>query len=152
MTRKITQAVARIRASRQDRVYLGNLNASRDWGYAPEYVEAMWLMLNVLSGEPDDCVIATGETHTVREFAEVAFGAGGFRIEWQGEGAGERGVNAGTGEVPIEVDPRYFRPAEVDLLIGDASKARGKLGWQARTRFDELARLMVEADVQSLER
>jgi len=149
VTRKITRAVARIRAGLEDRVYLGNLDARRDWGYAPEYVEAMWLMLN--SDSPDDYVIATGETHSVREFAEVAFAAGGFHIEWEGEGLQEKGVDAETGRVLIEVDPRYFRPAEVEVLQGDATKAQKLLGWKPRVKFAELARIMVEADIRAIE-
>ena len=149
VTRKITQAVARIRAGSQDAVYLGNLNARRDWGYAPEYVEAMWLMLN--QDSPDDFVIATGGCHTVREFAELAFGVGGFELRWQGEGEDERGVDARTGRALVNVDPRYFRPAEVELLRGDASKARRLIGWQARTGFEELVRIMAEADIKAFD-
>jgi GDPmannose 4,6-dehydratase len=148
VSRKITRAVARIRAGKEEKVHLGNLNACRDWGYAPEYVEAMWLMLN--REGPDDFVIATGETHSVREFAEVAFEVGGFRIRWEGEGEGERGIDARTGRTLIEVDPRYFRPAEVEQLQGDASKAARVLGWKPRVKFAELARLMVEADLKAL--
>ncbi len=148
VTRKISEAVARIRAGAQETLYLGNLDARRDWGYAPEYVEAMWMMLN--QDAPDDYVIATGQTHTVREFAELAFAVGGMALAWQGEGASERGVDAETGRTLIEVDPRYFRPAEVDLLQGDASKAREKLGWRPRTAFEELVRVMVEADLDAL--
>ena len=143
--------MVRIRAGRQDRVHLTNLNANHDCGYAPEYIEAMWLMLNAPSGEPDAYVIATDETHTVREFADVVLAAGGSRLEWRGEGLEERGVDADAGRVPVEVGPRYSRPTEVDLLIGDASKARQKLGWQPCTRFDELARIMVEADIREME-
>jgi GDPmannose 4,6-dehydratase len=149
VTRKVTCAVARIRAGLQDRVYLGNLNARRDWGYAPEYVEAMWMMLN--RDGPDDFVIATGETHTVREFCELAFAIGGFRLAWQGEGPDERGADAASGRTLVSVDPRYFRPTEVDLVRGDAAKAKRVLGWQAKVRFDELARIMVEADIKALE-
>ncbi len=152
VTRKITRAVAEIRAGRQERVYLGNLNAQRDWGYAPEYVEAMWLMLNAPNGEPDDYVIATGEGHTVRQFAELAFAIGGFDIEWEGENENEKGIDAATGKALVEVDPRYFRPTEVDLLLGDASKAKKMLGWEAKTSFEELARIMVEADITAVEK
>ncbi len=148
VTRKITRAVAEIKAGRQDRIYLGNMDARRDWGYAPEYVEAMWSMLN--QDGPDDYVVATGEGHTVREFAELAFAVGGFTIRWEGEGEGERGLDAATGNVLVEVDPRYFRPAEVHALIGDASKAERLLGWRPKTRFDELVRIMVEADIDSV--
>jgi GDPmannose 4,6-dehydratase len=132
VTRKITRAVARIKAGIEDKLYLGNLDAKRDWGYAPEYVEAMWLALQ--HDTPDDFVIATGEVHTVREFCEVAFGHAG--LDW---------------ERYVEIDPRYFRPAEVDLLLGDASKAKRLLAWEPRTTFGQLARLMVDADVQLLE-
>jgi GDPmannose 4,6-dehydratase len=152
VTRKITRAAARIRAGLQDKLYLGNLNAKRDWGYAPEYVEAMWMMLNSPSGEPDDFVIATGETHTVREFAEKAFALAGFEIRWEGENENERGIDAKTGGTLIEVDPRYFRPAEVDLLMGDASRAKEALGWEPKVSFDELVRIMVEADIEAAER
>jgi GDPmannose 4,6-dehydratase len=132
VTRKITRAVAYIKAGLQDKLYLGNLDARRDWGYAKEYVEAMWLMLQ--QPEPDDYVIATGEMHSVREFCQLAFQAVG--LDW---------------ERYVAIDPRYFRPAEVDALCGDASKARRVLGWQPRTRFADLVKLMVEADVKALE-
>ncbi|GAB4249771.1 MAG: GDP-mannose 4,6-dehydratase [Candidatus Methylacidiphilales bacterium] len=132
VTRKITRAVARIRAGIQKKLFLGNLEARRDWGYAKEYVEAMWLMLQQPEG--DDYVVATGETHSVREFLEVAFRH--VSLNW---------------EDFVEIDPRYFRPAEVDLLIGDASKARNKLGWVPKTTFEDLAKLMVDADIQLLE-
>jgi GDPmannose 4,6-dehydratase len=132
VTRKVTRAVARIKAGLQDKLYLGNLDAKRDWGYAPDFVEAMWLMLQ--HDEPLDLVIATGETHTVREFVEASFGHVG--LEW---------------EPYVDIDPRYFRPAEVEELLGDASKARDTLGWEPKVRFDELIRLMVDADVTALE-
>ena len=131
VTRKITRAVAHIQAGMQQKLYLGNLDAKQDWGYAKEYVEAMWLMLQ--QEQPDDYDIATGETHSVREFLEFAFAHAG--LDWQKH---------------VEIDPRYYRPAEVDLLIGDASKAKTKLGWQPKTRFADLARLMVDADVELL--
>src|SRR6266540_5911960 len=127
VSRKVTRAVARIRAGMQDKLYLGNLEARRDWGYAPEYVEAMWMMLQ--QDQPEDFVIATGETHTVKEFVELAFDRVG--LDW---------------EPHVEIDPRYFRPAEVDTLLGDPSKAREKLGWSATTSFDDLVALMVDAD------
>ena len=149
VTRKISRAVADIRAGRQEPVYLGNLAARRDWGYAREYVEAMWLMLN--SNGPDDFVIATGQSHSVREFAELAFGIAGFKLRWEGEAQSERGMDADSGRVLVQVDPRYFRPTEVDLLCGDASKARRVLGWQPKTTFEELARIMVEADIEAVE-
>lgn len=131
VTRKITRAVAHIRAGLQQRLYLGNLDAKRDWGYAKEYVEAMWLMLQ--QDAPDDYVIATNETHSIREFLEVAFGHVG--LDWQKH---------------VEIDPRYYRPTEVDLLIGDFSKAKKKLGWEPKTKFADLVKLMVDADVQLL--
>jgi GDPmannose 4,6-dehydratase len=132
VTRKITRAVARIKSGMQDKVFLGNLDSRRDWGYAPEYVEAMWLMLQ--QDEPDDFVIATGESHTVREFCELAFAHAG--LDW---------------EPHVEIDPHYYRPAEVNHLLGDPTKVRTKLGWSARTTFEELARLMVDADIQLLD-
>ena len=132
VTRKITRAVARIAAGLQDKLYLGNLDAKRDWGYAPDYVEAMWLMLQ--ADEPDDFVIATGETHSVRESVEIAFARQGLDPDEH-----------------VEIDPRYFRPSEVDVLLGDASKAREKLGWEPKVRFKELVELMVDADVAALE-
>jgi GDPmannose 4,6-dehydratase len=133
VTRKITRAVAHIKAGLQDKLYLGNLDAKRDWGYAKEYVEAMWLMLQ--QDKPDDYVIATNETHSVREFLEVAFSHAG--LDW---------------EKHVEIDPRYFRPAEVELLIGDYSKAKRQLGWEPKTKFTELTRLMVDADIELLRR
>ena len=149
VTRKITRAVARIDAGLQDRVYLGNLNAKRDWGYAPEYVEAMWQMLN--HDGPDDFVVATGETHSVREFAEKSFAVAGYQLCWEGQGKEEIGVDKNTGRTLVEVDPRYFRPADVEVLKGDASKAERVLGWKHETRFDELVRIMVESDIEMLE-
>lgn len=149
VTRKITRAVARIKADLQERVYLGNLNAKRDWGYAPEYVQAMWEMLN--HDGPDDFVIATGETHTVREFAEKAFGVAGYDLEWEGEGVNEKGIDKGSGKVLVEVDSRYFRPAEAEVLLGDASKAQKELDWEHETSFENLVRKMVEADIKTLD-
>jgi GDPmannose 4,6-dehydratase len=133
-------------AGKQKKLHLGNLNAKRDWGYAPDYVEAMWLMLQ--QEEPDDYVIATGESHTVREFTEVAFKEVGIDIEWKGEGVNEKGIDAATGKVLVEVDPSYFRPAEVDFLLGDSSKARARLGWRPKVGFKELVRIMVKADLE----
>jgi|Deesub1362A_J573_1020465.scaffolds.fasta_scaffold00470_12 GDPmannose 4,6-dehydratase len=150
VTRKISRAVALIRAGLQEKVYLGNLNAKRDWGYAPEYVEAMWMMLN--QDKPDDYVIATGEVHTVREFAELAFAVAGYRLEWEGEGVNEKGVDKRTGKVLVAVDPRYFRPTEVDVLVGDPTKAKEKLGWSPKVTFEQLVQIMVEADIKSLEK
>ncbi len=149
VTRKITRAVARIKARLQDKVYLGNLNAKRDWGYAPEYVEAMWQMLN--QDGPEDLVIATGEAHTVREFAELAFATAGYELEWEGKGIDEKGINRNTGDVLVEVDPRYFRPTEADSLLGDTSKAKEMLGWAPETDFEDLVRIMVESDIKTLE-
>lgn len=167
VTRKITRAATRIAAGLQDKLYLGNLDAKRDWGYAPEYVEAMWLMLQ--HREPEDFVIATGETHSVREFIEESFRLLGVELEWVGEGKDEKGrvkkigdwgFPGGVGEIAdfsveahvkpgtvvVEIDPRYYRPTEVDLLIGNPAKAKEKLGWYPRTTFKKLVRIMVEAD------
>ncbi len=148
VTRKITMAVAKMKNGLQDKLYLGNLDAKRDWGFAGDYVEAMWLMLQ--QNEPDDFVIATGETHSVREFVELAFGEIGIEIEWQGKGVDEVGMNAATGDVLIEVDPKYYRPTEVDILIGDPTKAKEKLGWEAKVGFQELGKMMVEGDMEKL--
>ena len=148
VTRKITMAVAKIMNGLQEKLYLGNLDAKRDWGFAGDYVEAMWLMLQ--QDEPDDLVIATGVTHSVREFVELAFGEVGIKIEWQGEGVDEVGVDAATGDVLIEVDPRYYRPTEVEILIGDPSKAKEKLGWEAKVGLRELVKMMVEGDMGKL--
>ncbi|MCH8138967.1 MAG: GDP-mannose 4,6-dehydratase [Proteobacteria bacterium] len=148
VSRKITRAVAAIEHKIQDKLYLGNLDAKRDWGHARDYVEGMWLI--VQQDEPDDYVLATGECHTVREFVELAFGEVGRAIEWRGEGVEEKGLDAKTGQVLIEVDPRYFRPTEVDHLQGDASKAHQRLGWRHRTEFPELVREMVAADLATV--
>ncbi|MBI5568486.1 MAG: GDP-mannose 4,6-dehydratase [Desulfomonile tiedjei] len=149
VTRKITRAVARIKLEMQDTMYLGNLNAKRDWGYAGDYVEAMWLILQ--HHQPDDFVIATGENHSVREFIEAAFRHVGISVAWQGEGIGERGVDTETGRVLVAVHPRYFRPTEVDELLGSPTKARELLGWQPRVTFHELVRRMVVADLKEAE-
>ena len=147
VTRKITLAAARIAAEQQDKLYLGNLDALRDWGYARDYVECMWLMLQ--HDQPEDFVIATGEQHSVREFTERAFAYVGIELRWQGEGVGEQGIDQATGRVLVEVDPKYFRPAEVETLLGDPTKAKTLLGWNPqKTSFEELVRLMVEHDVQ----
>nr|WP_314749682.1 GDP-mannose 4,6-dehydratase [uncultured Porphyromonas sp.] len=147
VTRKITLAAARIAAGLQDKLYLGNLDALRDWGYARDYVECMWLMLQ--HEQPEDFVIATGEQHSVREFTERAFAHVGIELRWQGEGVGEQGIDKATGRVLVEVDPKYFRPAEVETLLGDPTKAKTLLGWNPqKTSFEELVRLMVEHDVQ----
>ncbi len=147
VTRKITLAAARIAAGLQDKLYLGNLNALRDWGYARDYVECMWLILQ--QDAPDDYVIATGEYHTVREFATLAFRRAGIEIRWEGEGIEERGIDVANGKVLVEVDPRFFRPAEVEQLLGNPEKARTKLGWNpTKTSFETLVNLMVDSDVK----
>ncbi|MES2717807.1 MAG: GDP-mannose 4,6-dehydratase [Pseudomonadota bacterium] len=146
VTKKVTKAVARIAQGRQQSVSLGNLDAKRDWGYAKDYVEAMWLMLQ--QDQPDDFVIASGETYSVRQFVEMAFAVTGVALDWVGQGVEERGVCRVTGKTRVTVDPRYFRPAEVNLLWGDASKAAAKLGWKATTPIKELVRIMVEYDLK----
>lgn len=147
VTRKITLAAAAIAQGRQDKLYLGNLDARRDWGYAKDYVECMWLILQ--QPEPDDFVIATGEYHTVRDFATLAFHHVGIELEWQGEGVDEKGIDKATGRVLVEVDPKYFRPAEVEQLLGDPSKAKKVLGWNPRkTSFEELVKIMVDHDMK----
>jgi GDPmannose 4,6-dehydratase len=148
VTRKTTRALAAMLAGRQEKLYLGNLDARRDWGYAPEYVDAMWRMLQ--QDAPDDYVIATGESHTVREFVELAFHQAGMELAWEGSGIGERGIERATGRVRVEIDPRYFRPTEVDVLQGDASKARALLGWKPRVTFRELVGIMVEEDIRAV--
>ncbi|MDR1917255.1 MAG: GDP-mannose 4,6-dehydratase [Synergistaceae bacterium] len=150
VTRKITRAAARIARGQQDRLWLGNLGAKRDWGHAEDYVEAMWRILQ--HDAPDDFVIATGETRSVREFAEAAFRYVGIDIEWRGEGRDEKGLDSKSGRVLIEVDPRYFRPTEVELLLGDPSKAERVLGWKRKVSFEELVRRMVEYDTQIVDR
>lgn len=148
VTRKITMAVAKIKKGSQEKLYLGNLDAKRDWGFAGDYVESMWLMLQ--QDEPDDYVVATGKTHSVREFVELAFREIGIAIEWQGTGVYEKGVNAANGDVLIEIDARYFRPTEVDILMGDPTKAKEKLGWEANVGFEELVKMMVEGDLKRM--
>ena len=149
VTRKITMAVARIREGSQDRLYLGNLDAKRDWGFAGDYVDGMWRMLQ--SDTPDDYVLATGEVHTVREFCERAFARAGIELEFRGEGVGETGVDTATGRELIAIDPRYFRLAEVDLLLGDPRKAQDRLGWTRTVGFTELVEMMVDADVATVQ-
>ncbi|MEJ2662879.1 MAG: GDP-mannose 4,6-dehydratase, partial [Spirochaetia bacterium] len=144
VTRKITRAAARIMLGLQEKVYLGNLNAERDWGFAGDYVEAMWLMLQ--QQEPEDFVIATGKSTSIRDFASMAFKEAGITLAWQGKGKNEKGIDNKTGRVCIEIDPRYFRPTEVDILRGDAAKAARLLGWKAKTGVRELAKMMVKAD------
>lgn len=145
VTRKITRAAARIRLGLQDILYLGNLDAKRDWGYAKDYVKAMWLMLQ--QDVPDDFVIATGESHSVREFVELAFRENGIELVWRGSGVEEVGIHQQTGKVLVQVDPLYFRPTEVDLLLGDPEKAKRVLGWEPECTFAELVRSMVQADL-----
>ena len=157
VTRKITLAAARIKQGFQDKLYLGNLDAKRDWGYAKDYVECMWLILQ--NETPEDFVIATGEMHTVREFCTLAFqylgielewqGSGVDELEWQGSGVDEKGIDKATGRVLVEVDPKYFRPCEVEQLLGDPTKAKTMLGWNpTKTSFPELVRIMVEHDMR----
>lgn len=149
VTRKITLAAANIANGLQEKLYLGNLNAKRDWGYARDYVECMWLMLQ--HERPEDFVIATGEHHSVREFATLAFHYAGIELEWQGEGIDEKGIDKATGKVLVEVDPRFFRPSEVEQLLGDPTKAKTLLGWNpTTTSFDKLVRIMVEHDMKNV--
>ncbi|WP_199222854.1 GDP-mannose 4,6-dehydratase [Rhodohalobacter mucosus] len=148
VTRKITRAAARIAEGQQEKLFLGNLNAKRDWGHAKDYVKGMWLMMQ--QEEPDDFVLATGETHTVRKMCDLAFKHAGIEIEWKGEGVDEKGINKATGKVIVEVDPQYFRPTEVDLLIGDPAKAKEKLGWDFDYDFEALVKEMVESDLEEV--
>ena len=150
VTRKITRAVAAIKLGFQEKLYLGNLDAKRDWGHAKEYVQGMWLMMQ--QDTPDDYVLATGETRSVREFVEKAFGRTGVEVDWTGSGVEERGVDRKSGKVLVEIDPRYFRPTEVELLIGDPSKAKQKLGWSHKTGFDELVAEMIDEDLKVMAR
>jgi GDP-mannose 4,6-dehydratase len=146
VTRKVSLAVARIKYGKQDKLVVGNLDAKRDWGYAPEYVYGMYLMLQ--NDKPDDFVLATGEAHSVREFIEEAFRVAGFEIYWEGRELEEKGRDAKTGKVLVEVSPEFYRPAEVDVLVGDYSKAKKILGWEPKTTFKELVRIMVEEDLR----
>jgi GDPmannose 4,6-dehydratase len=148
VTRKITMAAARIKYGLQEKLYLGNLDAKRDWGFAGDYVKAMWLMLQ--QDEPEDFVIATGEMHSVREFVELAFREVGIDIVWQGESVDEVGLDRETGNVLVAIDSRYYRPTEVEVLIGDPSKAREKLGWNSNVGFEELVKMMVKGDIGKL--
>ncbi len=150
VTRKITRAVARIKLGLQDKVYMGNIDAKRDWGHAKDYVEGMWRILQ--HDEPDDFVLATGVTNTVRYFIERAFSEVDIEIEWKGEAENEKGINKANGKVVVEVDPKYYRPTEVDLLIGDPSKAKEKLGWEHTYKLDELIAEMVAADMKLFKR
>jgi len=146
VTRKITRAAAKISLGMQDKLFLGNLDAQRDWGHARDYVKGMWMMMQ--HHTPDDYVLATGETHSIRRFAELAFSHVGIQLRWDGVGVNEKGINAANGAVLIEVDPRYFRPTEVELLVGDATKARETFGWQHEVGFEALVEEMMRADVE----
>jgi len=146
VTRKITLSVARMKAGIQDKLYLGNLSTKRDWGYAKEYVEAMWLMLQ--QSKPDDYVIATGKSYTVKHFCEKAFSVAGIDLIWDGTGVNEKGIDKNSGNIIIEIDPQYFRPVDVEVLIGDARKAEKVLGWQPKVKFNELVEIMVEHDMK----
>ena len=148
VTRKITRAAAAIHLGMQDKLYLGNLDAKRDWGHAKDYVEGMWRILQ--QDKPQDYVLAMNETHTVREFVELAFAELGYEIEWQGSGVDEKGIDKNTGRVLVEVDPRYFRPAEVELLWGDSTKARTELGWEPKYSFMDLVKEMVQSDLEEM--
>jgi GDPmannose 4,6-dehydratase len=151
VSRKITLAAARIAQGLQDKLYLGNLDAKRDWGYAKDYVECMWLMLQ--HDEPEDFVIATGQMHSVKEFCTLAFAEAGIDLRWKGEGIEEKGIDKATGQVLVEVDPKYFRPAEVEQLLGDPSKAKKLLGWNPqKTSFEDLVKLMVKHDMEFVKR
>ena len=151
VTRKISLAAARIAQGEQDKLYLGNLDARRDWGYAKDYIECMWLILQ--HDVPEDFVIATGEMHTVREFATLAFKEAGIELRWEGEGINEKGIDVDTGKPLVEVDPKYFRPSEVEQLLGDPTKARTLLGWNpCKTSFEELVRIMVRHDMEKVKR
>lgn len=147
MTRKITRAVAEIKLGKQACLYLGNIDAKRDWGHARDYVEGMWRMLQ--QPEPQDFVLATGETHPVREFVEKSFAVVNIKIRWENKGVDEVGIDVDTGKVVVSIDPRYFRPAEVELLLGNPAKAERLLGWKRKVDFDSLVKEMVEADLKA---
>jgi len=149
VTRKVTRGLARIKAGHDECLYMGALDSKRDWGYAPEYTQMMWLMLQ--QPEPDDYVVATGETHTVREFIEKACACIDVKLAWQGSGVDEVGVDLASGRTIVRIDARYFRPAEVDILMGDPNKAKRKLGWSPRVKFEELVKIMMEADLKLLD-
>jgi GDPmannose 4,6-dehydratase len=146
VTRKVTLGVAGIKAGKMDKLVMGNIDAKRDWGYAPDYVEMMWMMLQ--QNTPDDYVVATNETHTVKEFIDESFKIAGYTLEWKGEGVNEKGLDAKSGKVLVEIDPKYFRPTEVELLIGNPAKAKQKLGWEPKVKFKELVKIMTEADLK----
>ena len=150
VTRKITRGVARIKLGMQKKIYLGNIDAKRDWGHAKDYVEGMWLMLQ--QETPEDYVLATGETTSVRDFITMAFNEVGIKMKWEGTGVDEKGINAETGDILIEIDPNYFRPTEVDLLIGDASKAFNNLGWKPKHNLQDLVKDMVQSDMNLFKR
>jgi len=150
VTRKVTRAAARISLGLQDKLYMGNIDAKRDWGFAGDYVELMWLMLQ--QSEPDDYVMATGVTTTVRDFINMAFKEAGINLAWKGKGVDEKGINQADGRVLVEIDPRYFRPAEVDILIGDPSRAKSKLGWEPKVQLPELVKMMTEHDLELAKR
>jgi len=150
VTRKITVAASKIMLGQQEQLYLGNLDSKRDWGYAPEYVEGMWRIMQ--ADEPDDFVLATNETHSIREFIEETFKVLGEEIRWKGTGIDEKGILRSSGKTVIGIDPRYFRPTEVDILIGDFSKAKEKLGWEPKTRFRELVKIMVKSDYKKVKK
>jgi GDPmannose 4,6-dehydratase len=146
VTRKVTLGVAGIKAGKMDRLVMGNIDSKRDWGYAPDYVEMMWMMLQQQT--PDDYVVATNETHTVKEFIDESFRIAGIEIEWKGSGVDEKGLDKKSGKVLVEINPKYFRPTEVELLIGDPAKAKQKLGWEPKVKFKELVKIMTEADLK----
>jgi GDPmannose 4,6-dehydratase len=150
VTRKVTRAAARIKLGLQDKLYMGNIDSKRDWGFAGDYVELMWLMLQ--QPEPDDYVMATGVTTTVRDFINMAFKEAGINLKWEGKGVNEKGINQADGKVLVEIDPRYFRPAEVDILIGDPSKAKLKLGWEPKVQLPELVKMMMDNDLELAKR
>lgn len=150
VTRKVTRAAARIAFGLQDKVSLGNLDAKRDWGYAKDYIEGMWLMLQ--QKIPEDFVLATGETHSIREFVELAFTEVGIDIEWVGKGVTEKGIDKATKKILIEVDPRYFRPIDVEFLLGDSSNAKQKLGWEPKVTFSGLVKIMMQADISEVKK
>jgi GDPmannose 4,6-dehydratase len=147
VTRKITQTVARIAAGLEDCLHIGNMDACRDWGYAPDFVRAMWLMLQ--QDRADDYVIATGELHSVRELIEIAFAYVDVQIEWEGEGSSERGIDSSSGKTIVSIDPKYYRPIDIDSVLGDATKAQRELGWTPEVKFDELVEIMMKADMES---